>query len=99
MIFQGVASSATPFCLIKDIGLVHSFDGASAQDQEQDQVEDQEAAPDQQCNMDNSDGFMSRLKSKKKPRLGCSTPHYKCGQVPSETRIKKEVAHSVAPSG
>jgi hypothetical protein len=35
----------------ENVGFVNAFDGASAQDQKQDQMEDQETAPDQQGDM------------------------------------------------
>jgi hypothetical protein len=38
---------------------MHSFDGAPAQDQEEDEMEDQKSTPDQQGNMNDPDGFMN----------------------------------------
>ena len=85
--------------LFEYIGFVNSFDGASAKDQKQDEMQDQEAAPDQEGDMNDPDSFVSRMKSKQKPGFRSSTPDNKCGQVPPETGVKKKVVHSIPLTG
>lgn len=68
MILQGVANAVAPLLFsLKNIGFVYPFDGAFAEDKEQDQMEDQETAPDQEGDMNDPDGFLNRVKSQQKP--------------------------------
>lgn len=49
------------FFLLKNVGFMYAFDGAPAQDQEEDEMQDQETASDQQGDMNDPDAFIGHI--------------------------------------
>ncbi len=78
---------------------MYPFDGTPAQDQKEDKMEEEETAPDQKGDMNDPDGFISRIKSQEKPGFRGCPPDNKGGQVPPEACVKKEVIHPIPFSG
>jgi hypothetical protein len=56
-----------PLFSFKNIGLIYPPDSSSPQDQKQNEMEDQETAPDKQGNVNYPDGFMGGMKTHQEP--------------------------------